>query len=143
MLAFIERFASTWPALLMLLMLMSLAGCGGLTTYPVDGKVVYDDGSPAKDLAGYTVSFEHEDGQHSASGVIDGEGSFKLSTENPDDGAIAGNYRVAITPPEPPVDAPIPPPKIRREYGDFASSGLTAEVKSEKTPIELKVERLK
>ena len=40
------------PLLLAALLLGGLAGCGGPRLYPVAGRLVWEDGSPAKELAG-------------------------------------------------------------------------------------------
>ena len=120
-----------------------LAGCGGNGTYPVEGKVVYQDGVPATDLAGYLVNLDLPDQQVGASGLVQPDGTFTIGTFEDDDGALPGKYRVAITPPEPPVDAPPPKPIIPRTYGDLQKSGLEMEVKPEDNDITLTVQRLK
>ena len=119
------------------------AGCSTKSTYPVEGKVVFADGSPATELAGYTVSFDSAEQKVGANGVVGADGTFRIGTFEDDDGAMPGNYRVALTPPAPPVDEPPPATIIDKKYGDLDSSGLQAEIKPEDNVIELKVERLK
>jgi hypothetical protein len=89
---------------------IGVVGCGGsAATYPVSGKVVWENGKPATELAGGTVLFEQivEQDQRavSAAGEIQPDASFKLTTKKAGDGAPAGKYRVAVTPLILPVDA--------------------------------------
>lgn len=83
-----------------LVVLVGVAGCGGRNTpHPVQGKVVFPDGTPMK--AGMVV-FEPVEAQNppvSARGHIQPDGSFHLSTFQPGDGAIEGRHRVLVTPP--------------------------------------------
>src|SRR5947209_5023568 len=68
--------------------LVCCAGCGS-NTYPVEGKVVWADGSPITELAGGMVQFESEKltPNVSARGTIQPDGTFRIGTHNPDDGA--------------------------------------------------------
>jgi hypothetical protein len=74
---------------------------------------------------------------------VQADGTFRIGTYEDDDGALPGKYRVALTPPEPPLDAPRPKPIIDARYGDLDKSGLTADIKAENNVLEIKVERLK
>src|SRR5262249_36190194 len=69
-----------------------LIGCGGTT--PVRG-VVTLEGAP---VAGATVLFmpDGQDGSHPASGFTSSDGTFRLTTYKPDDGALPGKYRVVV-----------------------------------------------
>jgi hypothetical protein len=71
-----------------------LIGCGGRGTTPVQG-VVTLDGTP---VAGATVLFmpDGQDGRRPASGFTSSDGTFRLTTYEPDDGALPGKYRVVI-----------------------------------------------
>lgn len=77
-----------------LLLLLSL-GCGGsqLKTYPVNGTVLFDDGSPVR-----TGTIELESIEHgvTATGKIQPDGSFVLGTFQSSDGAVAGRHRVIV-----------------------------------------------
>ncbi len=113
-------------------------------TVPVSG-VVNFKGAP---VAGATVTFMSIGrGGRGATGVTDSSGSFKLTTFEPRDGAIPGNYRVKIartitvgTPPAETVDpykSMGKPPAPHREkdllptkYKRDTTSGLTAEVRA-------------
>src|SRR5439155_25145716 len=102
--------------------------------YPVEGQVVYaDDNSPAAGLKGCTVEFQSIDGTLdgkgvSATGEIDGEGKFRLTTRKANDGAVAGRHKVLITPPSAEADAPRPKRAIDKKYESYDTSGLEATV---------------
>ncbi len=72
-------------------------GCSGSTgrakTYPVTGSVKHN----GKAVEGATVMFQIMDGKESAIGSTDANGEFSLSTFSPSDGAVAGQYKVAIS----------------------------------------------
>jgi len=71
-----------------------LAGCGSdrVPTYPVSGKVVFEDGSPVK----YgTIEAESQYGT-TAVGTIQEDGSFVLGTYESDDGAAEGPHNVIV-----------------------------------------------
>jgi len=72
-----------------------LFGCnsGRLKTYPVRGKVVFANGTPVKVGTVETKSVQHN---VQATGSIDLDGSFSLSTYQPNDGAVAGEHRCVV-----------------------------------------------
>jgi hypothetical protein len=123
------------------LVIAAITGCNSRpNTYPIDGKVVWKSGDPAKELVGYVVSFESEHGLTSGSGAIQADGTFTIGTFDLADGALAGKHRIAITPPEPPLDAAPPPRLIAKRFGSFETSGLTTGVKSGRNSVVLEVE---
>jgi hypothetical protein len=67
-----------------------VAGCGGSGGTAVSGKVKFSDGSP---LTKGTVFFE---GDRSASGEINSDGTYKMGTNEPGDGVTPGKYRVYL-----------------------------------------------
>ncbi|WP_425614047.1 hypothetical protein NA78x_003900 [Anatilimnocola sp. NA78] len=80
------------------LVVIAIVGCSSREpTYPVTGKVVFkDDGTPA--ATGVTVVFESTKKPYARSaGVIQPDGTFVLSTDRPDNGAMAGEHRVSIS----------------------------------------------
>ena len=127
--------------------LVFIIGCGGSKTYPLNGTVVFVDGTePAKELAGYNVTIEPEapnaEGKkHSGSGLIYADGKFKISTFDLNDGAVPGKHKVAITPPILSGDGPVPKPLIPSRYGDLGTSGLIITVESGKPDIKLEVSK--
>lgn len=117
-----------------------LSSCSS-RTQPIRGVVQFaDTNSPAKELAGYLVTFESADQQVSGTGVVKDDGTFEVSTFNKDDGAVLGKHRVALTPPVDEEGA-TKPWLILRRYGEFKTSGLEAEVKSGTNDVVLTVER--
>lgn len=110
-------------------LVLAAAGCGGPTTHPVRVRVVFADSKePAKELAGYMATLESSDGTTSAMGVVGPDGSFQVTTFKPGDGAVPGRHRVALTPPLPDGDAPLPPLLIDMRHSDLAQSGLEIDV---------------
>jgi hypothetical protein len=124
---------------------VAFVACGcGERTYPVQGQIVFEDNAPARELAGYTIMFQSEQHQKSASGIVAADGTFTVGTFQDNDGALRGKQRVAITPPIPDTDAPRPPVIIDpAKYSDFAKSQLEVDVKAETNKVTLKVERLR
>lgn len=81
------------------------------TTYPVDGKV-YFEGSP---IPGAVVSFlpSGKEGAK-ASGKVEADGSFRLSSFKPFDGAAAGDYQVTVSWTDPRTGTPLLPANYGR-----------------------------
>jgi len=79
------------------LTVLSVFGCSAeksLDTVPVSGRVTLD-GAP---VDGAKVVFAPASGGGSAaSGVTDASGNYKLTTLDPDDGALPGSYLVMIS----------------------------------------------
>jgi hypothetical protein len=109
-----------------------VAGCGGPSPRPVmvRGQVTYN-GRP---LGGGTVTFVPADYGPPASGQIQPDGQFALSTFRPGDGALPGRYAVMVIavgstagrlPDEanPPAALLVP-----RKYASHRTSDLTAKV---------------
>jgi hypothetical protein len=109
-----------------------------LPVYPVRGQVLYRD----QPLAGALVVFEPiqpaqivAGEQLPSSGITSRDGSFRLSTYEPNDGAPAGDYRVKIaTAPRSKADRGILSPSnspldvLRDRYLDPKRTGLRAQV---------------
>jgi hypothetical protein len=76
-----------------------LAGCQADKTkpYPVHGKVVLENGEPATELVGGTVTFNSSEMRTSSIGEISAGGTFELTTLKKGDGAIPGTYEVAVS----------------------------------------------
>jgi len=126
--------------------MLTCLGCSS-GMYSVEGKIVYADGKPASELVGGTVMVDNPEARVSALGQIDKEGAFRLTTTNPNDGALPGTYRVAISerdPDGPPEDDR--PQKKRRalvlpKYRNPETSGLTMVVEKINNNVTLTIER--
>lgn len=111
------------PAVLLTLFVLGAAGCGS-DLYPVTGRVVFADGHP---LDEGIVICEMRDGQRAvmARGNLERDGTFRLGTYSPGDGARPGKYRVLVVPRGlNVVEAATRPPIIDRKFERFETSGL-------------------
>ena len=112
------------------LLLGAAAGCGaGAGTppslLPVKGKVTYK-GQP---LTRGVVYFEPNGYGRTASGKLESDGTFVLSTLKHADGVVAGLQKVFMTE----IDTNLAKDRAFRKYTQATNSGLTAEVSPEKT----------
>lgn len=128
-----------------LLSIATLAGCGS-GIYPVEGKVVWPDGAAAKELEGSQVVFEQQAANTTARGTVNSEGSFRLTTNTADDGAVPGEHKVLVIEVGrkslPGGDGSnIAPGVMDPKFYTFESSGLTATIHPGKNEVTLKVER--
>lgn len=74
------------------------AGCGSDAPVPVSGKVTVD----GKPVGNAGVTFHPQDGKgRPATGETAEDGTYKLTTLNPGDGALKGEYRVTLVWDEP------------------------------------------
>ncbi len=109
-------------------LLVGLPACtGGPRTFPVKGTVMYN----GKPVPKGTVLFTPVSGGPTATGQLNEDGTYRLTTYKPGDGALLGEYRVAIMAMEGPLqgDPPIaPPPIIPDKYSSLALSDLKANV---------------
>jgi len=132
------------PALaLSAILIGSSPGCGEKSrfpeTLPVSGKVIYN-GQP---VTKGTVTFQSDTGQP-ATGEIQPDGTYRLSTFAEKDGALPGHHKVMIIandadPTLMPGSSPgYKPPKdlIPKKYGALATSGLEADVSKDKPTID-------
>lgn len=76
----------------LLLVALSLTGCGGDGLQPLQGTVTLD-GQPLADAA---VSFSPVEGGRPASGKTDADGKFVLASFKAGDGLPVGSYKVTI-----------------------------------------------
>ncbi len=142
------RFAHRWPRWsglpIALLFAPFLAGCGG-NIHPVEGEVVWKDGSPARELEGSHVVFDLPEKQTSARGIIQADGTFRLTTTKPNDGALAGDHKVFIIETRKQLGGPdstaIAPGVMDVRFFDPKTSGLEVSVKPGNNKFTLKVER--
>ena len=108
----------------------TLAGCkaSGLAAYPASGRVVFSDKSP---LTSGNIEFAPVEGEirTSARGMIEEDGSFRLSTFGEADGALAGRHRVLIIPGRQRGERPGTQRRtLHGKYQSFDTSGLEATI---------------
>jgi len=124
------------------LLLCPAVGCGDQNIYPVSGEVVDPDGKPIPLLKGARIEFESLEAKKSASGTIDEQGHFRMTTEKTNDGAWLGKHRVLIGRPYVGADKQAPR-SIFDKYESFDASGLEVTVEPKDNHVKLTVERLK
>jgi len=115
------------------LLLWIVAGCSGgpEPTYPVQGTVRLD----GKPLSHGTVLFQSVPDQPEGTGftaraAIGSDGTYRLTTFQPDDGAVAGKHRAAVVVGslQTEVEVSPSPPLISPRYNLPSTSGLEFEV---------------
>lgn len=110
-----------------LLLVVLCVGCesGRLKTYPVQGVVVFADGSPVRVGTIETKSVDHG---VQATGSIGTDGSFSLTTYESNDGAVSGQHRCVIVQFIPIEDIPNYRPStlgvIHRKHSTYSTSDL-------------------
>ena len=123
-----------------------LCGCGrGPRTYPVTGKVVFDDGTP---LTSGGVVFSElvvaEGVATNARGAIDGDGRFRLTTFKDNDGALPGKHRLLVRADRDADDylkrGIIPKPVIDERFESYDTSGLECTVEQGQNEFTLVVD---
>jgi hypothetical protein len=126
-------------AALTAVVLASLAGCSNdPKTAVVRGKVTYK----GKPVPNGTVNFIPANGP-AATGEIGRDGSYRLKTFRPGDGAILGTHKVVIIAmedvPDRPAEAgsPATPPIVPLKYTSLGTTDLQVEVKDQENIIDL------
>lgn len=122
--------------------LAGAAGCGG-DKYPVEGQLLWEDGSQVKDLKGGLITFHSKGGNILARGEIQGDGTFRLSTARPHDGAPPGHYRVQLGQPLIEGTDRFPPPPMHERYLNLETSKLEFTVEKKKNEPVFRLERSK
>jgi hypothetical protein len=118
------------------------SGCGGDGLYPVQGKLLYEDGQPATELAGFLVTFTSQELAASARGEIAADGSYYLGTRTKKDGAAPGVYQVFISQSRPnPARRSERGPAVDVIYERPDTSGLEAKVEPKDNHFVFKLKR--
>ena len=133
-----HRLLAAW------LVLPILGGCSstGEGMFPVSGTVKFADGSPVTGEPASIVFVPNPQSDNrsskSASGTIEPDGSFRLMTNDPDDGAYPGDYQVVLK-----VWSDYRNQKLAvpEEYGEPTSTPLSATINADQTTFDFTVER--
>jgi hypothetical protein len=124
-----------------LCLLALTSGCGsGRST--VTGRVTYGDGSPVE--GGTVIGEANVEGETvTVQGRIAKNGSFSLGGAVPGDGALPGTYRVVVMPRAlgEGERARGKVPAVAGRFTRFETSGITCEVKTGKTRLDITVTR--
>ena len=121
-----------------------LCGCGEghPPTYTVQGKVVFSDGSP---VPGGMIMFRSGSVAGSvfnATGIIQDDGSFQMTTFKPNDGAVAGVHQVIVQEAAPNIDFQSPAAAatlIDPRYSRYETSGLQVTVEEQDNDFTIEV----
>jgi hypothetical protein len=122
---------------------LPLVGCGGKErkTAVVRGTLTYN----GKPVPNGTISFVPESGP-AATGEIQSNGTYSLTTYRNGDGAVLGKHKVIIVAMEdmsgklPEARNPLPPPIVPVKVTSLATTDLRAEVKDQENTIDFKLE---
>lgn len=123
------RSARSLPAGIALAAALLLAGCGSSDKGKVTGTVT----TAGQPVTGGSVSFAPvaEPGAKTpgrvATGAVRSDGSFTLSTDTDNDGALIGRHEVVYTPPS--VGGESADPEAKSPYHDLVPRELQVEVK--------------
>lgn len=116
---------------------MAAMGCGRrITLVPVAGRVTLD----GKPLEFGAIMVQPQAGP-AAQAKIAADGSFRLGTFTPDDGAIPGPATVRVicrkevTPPG--GERAFGPNLVPEKYGRFDTSGITVDIKAGMPPLDI------
>ena len=119
-----------------LVSLTILVGCSGngVATYPVEGIVTLEDGTP---LQTGTVEFNSTEHDLTASGRIQSDGTFRLTTYKAGDGAVSGDHDAVVVQLISTEDLPLHDhdhgPTIDPKYSHYDSAGLRFTVHDDRT----------
>jgi hypothetical protein len=121
-------------------------GCAGdkKKIHVVRGKVTLD----GKEVPNGTITFIPESGP-AASGEIQPDGTYTLTTYKPGDGAAEGKYKVVIVAMQdqagrlPEERNPLPPPIVPNKYSSITTTDLEANVKAGENNFDFPLEKEK
>ena len=136
-----RRIAIRWAAAV--LAAAALTGCGDSRqkTAVVRGKVTYK----GKPVPHGSVTFMPTGSSPAATGEIQSDGKYTLTTYSSGDGAVLGSHKVMIVSIQdtsaklPEERNPLPPPLVPDKYTNPATTPLTAEVKDQENTIDFEL----
>lgn len=119
-------------------LVLAATGCGGPKTYPVTGRVQYEDGSPITPLVRGCVEFSFLEGEGgvrkgtNARGDIQADGSFSLTTYGLGEGAVEGKHQAIVVPPAPENSEDPGPSPVDLRFQQYTTSKLEFTVTRDK-----------
>ncbi|MEX0792848.1 MAG: hypothetical protein WD045_06900 [Pirellulaceae bacterium] len=127
---------------LMAILPLGLAGCGetGPATYPVSGRVVLPDGTPATHGIVEFRTTREDETVINAHGQIQSDGTFHVSTYGDNDGAVPGEHQVILVSPAVDDGAPATQPIFARKYRDYSTSGLSVRIEPGENNVVIELE---
>jgi len=134
-----------WVSLCLFFLLVSGCGDGKVRRYPVSGSVKVD-GRPAENAVVIfcPVNAAPEVTNLRPSGMTDAQGSYKMMSIKPGDGAPAGQYKVIVKWPAPAAAGAddregrgpkLGPDRLKGKYYDLDKSSLNATVEKKTNEI--------
>ena len=129
---------------MLLIAALLIAGCSSGNEFPtakVTGKITYR----GKPVPTGTIMFVPEGNMPTATGEIQPDGTYQLTTYDANDGAVLGPHAVSITAIEEQKDvlpaqrSGTPEPIVPAKYMSHTTSGLTAEVKDEPNSLDFEL----
>jgi hypothetical protein len=133
--------ATLLPRAAAALLALAAAGCGSdKKTYPVAGRFVWADGTPAKELSGGMVIFQCAGEQMTSKGPVGPDGGFVLGTYKLDDGSVAGAHTVAVVQPSADYGENPPLQVVHRKYESHQTTDLKVTVEPKANEVVLTVE---
>jgi len=142
------RFLPLTLVCLAIALLPCLAGCHSdqLPTYPVEGTIRFEDGSFPKfgDIEFYSATH-----RINARGKINRDGSFKVGTYEPNDGAVEGNHKIIVIQISGTYLTAKYNDEIKHDHGalvntsyfDYRTSDLECNIERKSNPVELIVRK--
>jgi hypothetical protein len=131
-----SRPAPLGAAVVLLVSVFALAGCGGKKlkpVYPTEGKLLIN-GQPVGNVTVFFHAVNQADAAETKSyATTEPDGSFKLTTRAAYDGGPAGEFVVTLL--YEPLDSPLTrvkgkPPTFDKKYGDATTSPLKAKIEA-------------
>lgn len=116
---FVSKLANHFVTWLNLLLILGVAGCNGLHSTGVEGKVVRIDGSP---VVGARVLLRNVESGKNLYQTSDSKGGFKFR-----EGVEPGTYAIGIIEDRGDLERPNQP-TVAAKYRDPSTSGLSVEV---------------
>jgi hypothetical protein len=127
--------SASWFSMARVLVALSgclLLGCGGKDQpVRVNGTVTLD-GKPV-DGAGVTF-YPAKEGGRQASGITGSDGTFQLTTFKPNDGALAGEYKVTVQYSDPLSETDVPKVEQGKSMKDVWEAAMKAQKSKSKKP---------